>query len=96
LQPNAQQVLQIIGKHTAADPSIQGILLPERIPHALEALSHSITQEEAQRQQALLKAKADNLPAPRFEAISLRQRALPLMTMMRTCHQATEAITWGV
>lgn len=96
LQPNGQRVLEIIGKHSAADPSIKGILLPEDMPQALAALQAAITQEEAQRQEAINQAKAENLPAPHFEAISLRQRALPFMEMVRACLKANDAITWGV
>lgn len=96
LQPNGQQVLEIIGKHTAADPSIKGILLPEQMAQALHALSEAIAQEETRQKQAITQAKLDKLPTPRFDTISLRQRALPLMDMIRTCQKAQESITWGV
>jgi hypothetical protein len=66
------------------------------MPQALVALETVIALEVAQREQAITQAKADKLPAPRFEAINLRQRALPLMDMIRRCTQANEAITWGV
>lgn len=96
LQPNGQRVLEIIGKHTASDPSAKGILLPEQMPQALNALLAAIVQEETLRQEAIAQAKADNLPAPRFDAITLRQRALPFMEMIRACTSAQEPITWGV
>ena len=96
LQPNGQRVLEIIGKHSASEPSVKGILLPEQMAQALEALQAAIAQEEVQRKEAVAQAKAENLPAPHFEAISLRQRALPFMEMVRTCLKAKEAITWGV
>jgi Domain of unknown function (DUF1840) len=96
LQPNGQRVLEIIGKHSASEPSIKGILLPEQMQAALDALQAAIEQEEAEHQEAMAQAKAGNLPAPHFETISLRQRALPFMDMARTCLKANEAITWGV
>ena len=96
LQPNGQHVLEIIGKHSAADPSLQGILLPEQMPHALAALEAAIAREEATRAEAVARAKADNAPPPRFEVISLRQRALPFMDMIRHCMKADESIIWGV
>ncbi|MDD2882788.1 MAG: DUF1840 domain-containing protein [Rhodoferax sp.] len=96
LQPNGQRVLEIIGKHSATDPSLKGILLPEQMPQALIALQAAVEQEEAQRQAVMDQAKAENLPAPHFDAISLRQRALPFMDMIRECLGAKEAITWGV
>lgn len=96
LQPNGQRVLEIIGKHSAAEPSIKGILLPEQMPEALEALRKAVALEEVQQKEAIAQAHAENLPPPRFEAISLRQRTLPLIDMIGQCLKAKEAITWGV
>ncbi|MDD2923616.1 DUF1840 domain-containing protein [Rhodoferax sp.] len=96
LQPNGQRVLEIIGKHSAAEPSIKGILLPEHMPQALAALEAAILAEEAARREAVAQAQAEQLPAPRFDAVSLHQRALPFMDMMRQCLKADVAITWGV
>lgn len=96
LQPNGQQLLEIIGKHTAAAPSLQGILLPEQMLLALQALQTAIAQDEALRQAAFARALAEHLPTPRFAEVSLRQRALPLMEMLRQCQKAGEPITWGV
>ena len=96
LQPNGQRVLEIIDKHSGAEPSVKGILLPEQMPQALSALQAAIEQEESQRKEAIAKAKAENLPAPQFEAIGLRQRALPFMDMVRECMKADEVMTWGV
>ena len=36
LQPNGERVLEIIGKHSAAEPSVKGILLVEQMPQALQ------------------------------------------------------------
>jgi hypothetical protein len=96
LQANGQRVLEIIGKHSASEPSIKGILLPEQMPQALEALSNAVRLEEAQQKETLAQAQADKLPPPRFDAISLRQRTLPFMDMIKQCLKAKEAITWGV
>lgn len=96
LQANGQRVLEIIGKHSASEPSIKGILLPEQMPQALEALSDAVLLEEAQQKEALTQAQVDKLPPPRFDTISLRQRTLPFMDMIKQCLKAKEAITWGV
>jgi hypothetical protein len=96
LQANGQRMLEIIGKHSTSAPSVKGILLPEQMPQALEALSNAVQLEEAQQKETIAQARAENLPAPRFEAISLRQRTLPFMDMVRQCLEAKEAITWGV
>ena len=96
LQANGQRVLEIIGKHSASEPSVKGILLPEHMPQALQALKDAVQLEEAQQQEAIKQAQAENLPMPRFEAIGLRQRSLPFMDMLRQCLRDDAAITWGV
>jgi hypothetical protein len=96
LQPNGQRLLEIIGKHSAAEPSRKGILLPAQMPQALAALSTAIADDEAARHAAIIQAQADSQPPPRFEAVSLRQRALPFIDMIRHCQSTDEAITWGV
>ncbi len=96
LQTHAQHVLQIIGKHSAAQAQPKGILLPEQMPQALQALQAAIDYEDAARQAALDQARADHLPMPHSAEVSLRQRAHPLMEMMRRCHSAADPIIWGV
>jgi hypothetical protein len=96
LQPNGQRVLELIGKHSAAEPSVQGILLPEQMPAALAALEAAIRREEETRARAIAQAQAEHAAPPRFEAISLRQRALPFMEMVRQCQKDKAPITWGV
>ncbi len=96
LQPHGERVLGIIGKHGENAPSVKGILLPEQMLDALAALQTAIEQEEVQRQQAMAQAQAEQVSMPSFEAVTLRQRALPLMDMMRACLKAETAITWGV
>ncbi|MDD5029491.1 MAG: DUF1840 domain-containing protein [Rhodoferax sp.] len=96
LQPNGQRLLEIIGKRNASEAAVKGILLPEQMPQALAAIDRAIVQEEAAQREAVAQAQQEKLPPPRFEAISLRQRALPLMDMIRQCLKAEQAITWGV
>lgn len=96
LQPNGRRVLEIIGKGTAPGTGEQGIIEPAQMPAAIAALEAAMAQEEAQQQAAVAAALAANEPAPRFEAISLRQRALPFIEMLRRCQQADQPIVWGV
>lgn len=96
LQANGQRVLEIIGKHTASEPSTKGILLPEDMPQALQALKDAIVLEETQQKEAMAQEQAENLPMPRFEAIGLRQRTLTFIDMIRQCLKDDAAITWGV
>ncbi|OIN94092.1 MAG: hypothetical protein AUJ20_01950 [Comamonadaceae bacterium CG1_02_60_18] len=96
LQPNGERLLEIIGKRDANEPAVKGILLPEQMSHALAAIDAAITQEEAARRAAVAQAQQDGAPPPRFDAIGLRQRALPLVEMIQRCLKAQEPIVWGV
>lgn len=94
LEPNGRRVLQIIGK----DPSATGIILPEQMPAAMDALQVAIAQEEAAIEAAKLAAKEagkDGNPTP-SEAVPLRQRALPFVELLKKCHNAQAEIVWGV
>ena len=95
LEPNGRQILKILGRTDAA-AQVQGILLPEQMPQAIAALQAAIATEAQQREELLQQARDNNEPAPRFEGISLRQRALPFIEMLQRCHEADREIVWGV
>ena len=94
LQPNGERVLQIIGK----DAAPKGIVLPEQMPAAIEALERAIAAEEPGRDGNSTRDAAanDGNPPAGTDRVSLRQRALPFMEMLRRCHQAGKEIVWGV
>jgi hypothetical protein len=92
LEPNGRRVLEIVGK----DPAPKGIILPEEMPGAITALEQAIAREEAEHKAILEEAKAKGQVAPRFDAVSLRQRAVPFLDMLRRCSQAGKEIVWGV
>jgi Domain of unknown function (DUF1840) len=92
LEPNGRRVLEIIGK----DAGPTGIVLPEQMPAAIEALTAVIAREEAEQQAAIAQAKAKGSVAPTFEAVSLRKRAWPLVEMLQRCAKENAPITWGV
>jgi len=92
LEPNGRRVLQIIGK----DPAPKGIIEPHQIPGAIAALEAAMAQEEAEHKAAVEEAQSRGEDPPRFEAISLRQRAVPFIDMLRRCHKADKEIVWGV
>jgi hypothetical protein len=96
LEPSGRRVLEIIGKDTKNGASQQGIVLAADMPTALAALEVAIAQEEAERKAAIEHALAEHKPPPRFEAVSLRQRARPFMDMLRRCSKDGHDIVWGV
>lgn len=92
LEPNGRKVLEIIGK----DPAPKGIILPEQMPAAVVALEAAITREEAEQKALIEEAQAKGEVPPRFEGVSLRQRAVPFIDMLRRCEKAGQEIVWGV
>lgn len=92
LEPNGKRVLEIIGK----DPGPQGIILPDQMPPAIEALRVAIEQEEramAQTKAAVSEGHTEEQPA---DGVSLRQRSLPFIQMLQFCHQHGDTVVWGV
>jgi len=87
LELNGRQVLEIIGK----SPGPRGIILPEQMPSAIEALETAITLEEETRKQEKEK-NDDGLP----EGVTLRQRAKPFIDMLRWNTKAGQEVVWGV
>jgi len=92
LEPNGRRVLEIIGK----DPGPKGIIEPAQMPAALAALEAAITREEAEQQAAIDEAKAKVEVPPKFADVSLRQRAVPFIDMLKRASAAGKEIVWGV
>lgn len=92
LEPNGKRVLEIIGK----DASAQGIITPDQMPAAIAALEQAVLADEAERKAATEKAHAAGKPTPQFEAVSLRQRAVPFVEMLKRCQSEGKEIVWGV
>lgn len=92
LEPNGRRVLEIIGK----DPGAKGIVLPDEMPGAIARLEAAIAEEEAEHDAAIEEAKAKGQVPPKFDAVSLRQRAVPFIDMLKRCSAAGKEIVWGV
>ena len=90
--PSGDHVLRIIGKQ----PAPKGIIEPATMPAAIAAIERAIADEENARKQAEADAAADGKSLPPRDAVSLRQRAWPLVEMMRRAHADGKDIVWGV
>ncbi len=93
LEPNGRQVLEIIGKH--AGP--QGIILPEEMEPAIEQLQRAVERAEsapAPKAPASSEREADAAAGERD--VTLRQRVVPFIDMLRECKAAGKEIVWGV
>jgi hypothetical protein len=96
LQANGLRILQIIGKADAGESEAKGILLPEQMPGAIAALEAAIAREEGAQNAASAEAAENGAELRHTEAITLRQRAVPFIAMLRRCEQAGKEIVWGV
>jgi hypothetical protein len=90
--PSGDQVLRIIGK----EPAAQGIIEPAAMPAAMAAIERAVAQDEAERARAEREAREDGRTLAPREGVSLRQRAWPMIEMMKRAHAADNEIVWGV
>lgn len=90
--PSGDHVLRVIGKQ----PAPQGIIEPSAMPAAMRAIEQAIVDEENARKQAEADAAAEGRTITSRDVITLRQRAWPLLEMMKRAHAADEDIVWGV
>ena len=89
LEPNGRQLVQIIGK----TPGQGGIVTVEQIPGAIAAIEAAIAAEERQAQEAAQDGE-DGSGESAAEAVSLRQRAAPLLDMLRRSAAEGREVTW--
>jgi hypothetical protein len=93
LAPTGDQMLRLMGR----EPAAKGIIEVDAMPEAIQALEAAVAADEAAFAEAEAEAKAKGEPPPRREGgVSLRQRAWPLIEMLRRCHAQGHDIVWGV
>lgn len=92
-QSVAERMLQIIGKSAGA----KGIITADSLPAAIQALESAIAAEKAQApHQGASEPGPHATPEEEAAAISLAQRAFPMIQMMKAAGAAQKDITWGV
>jgi cyclopropane-fatty-acyl-phospholipid synthase len=96
LEPQGKQILKIIGK----EPGAKGIILPNEMMAAVDALNAAVEQEELAIQAAKEASKAESdTVAPVTDgqrSISLKQRVVPFIDMLRRAHAEDKEVVWGV
>jgi hypothetical protein len=91
LSAHAQALLQHIGK--SAEGS--GILTPQEMPAALATLK-ALPGDEPPADAQSKPDEPEQEAGPSDGAVSLRQRAWPLVQMIERAHAADKPIVWGV
>ena len=90
--PAGDDVLRLIGKAAGA----QGIIESGNMAAAIAALEQAVAADEKAREQADSEAKAEGKKPGAHEGVSLRQRAWPLVEMMKRSMAEQADIVWGV
>jgi carboxylesterase type B len=89
--PSGDEVLRVIGKAAAA----QGIIEVAAMPAAIGAIEQAVAADEAAQAQAEKQAAADGQKLAPRDGITLRQRAWPLVDMMKRSMTENADIVWG-
>ncbi len=92
MAPQGDQLLKLIGK----TPGAQGIIEVADMPAAVAALEQAVAAAEAARQQGEQEAAVEGRRSVSSETVSLRQRAWPMIDMLKRSHAERAVITWGV
>jgi hypothetical protein len=93
LEPNARQLLDIVGKAVAP----QGIITREQIPAAVAALEAAVGREHEQHRHNHDAFAAENHEEPaEREHVALHQRAAPLIDMLKRSQAEGRDVVWGV
>ena len=74
----------------------EGIIESAALPAAIKAIEDAVAQEEAQQAQAEEAEAEIDRTASHAEGVTLRQRAWPLLEMMKAAHAGAKDIVWGV
>lgn len=90
LAPGGDAVLRIIGK----EPAAKGIIETADMPAAMKAIEQAVAADEAARKRP--PSDDDEAKPGKGDGVTLRQRAWPLLEMMKRSHAAGEPILWGV
>jgi hypothetical protein len=90
--PAGDEVLRLIGKSAAA----QGIIEVMSMAAAITALEQAVAADERARAEAENAAKAEGKKLGAREGVTLRQRAWPLVEMMKRSMAQDAEIVWGV
>jgi cyclopropane-fatty-acyl-phospholipid synthase len=102
LEPQGKHILKLIGK----EPGAKGIILPSEMMAAIDALKAAVEKEElaikAAKDAAQQAAQTDGhaeapvRTADSARTISLRQRVVPFVDMLRRAHAEDKEVVWGV
>lgn len=91
LAENARHIFEILGR----PPAERGVITAEQIPDALARLTAAVNKERAQSRdrQHDEDLRDESVTAPQ---VTLTQRTMPLIDMLRAAQKRDVDVTWGV
>ena len=90
--PVGDEILRIIGRQ----PAPQGVIVPATMPAAMLAIAEAIAREESQPPQPEAGSAEQDPDLLRDERVTLRQRAWPIVEMLKRAHAENADIVWGI
>ena len=101
LEPQGKHILKLIGKEAGS----KGIILPSEMMAAIDALHAAVEHEEVAIKAAKDAVEESNKNGGQEAAtpvvdgtrtISLKQRVVPFIDMLRRAHAEDKEVVWGV
>jgi hypothetical protein len=85
-------ILKLAGR----EASTQGIFTASQMPAVIAALEAAVIDDERRRAEAEAEARAEGRTLAPREGITLRQRAWPLVEMLKRSQAEGQDVVWGV
>jgi hypothetical protein len=90
--PAGDQLLRLLGR----EPSASGIFQATQLTAAIADLERAVAEDEAEFARLQMEAEERGEPIPQRQGVSLRQRAWPLLELMRRSLADKQDVVWGV
>lgn len=89
---HAQTIMQVVGRSYPEGLPERGVITHDQLPDAIQALERAMATDKEQDQAA---AQDNDEPVhPIAEPVSFRQRAWPLLTMLKTSSEKEADVMW--
>jgi hypothetical protein len=90
LSQHAKPILQIMGKLDGADLAVRGVFMPEHMAQTIDKLERAIASTPPPDEDDDDDAPKDPITRP----VGLRQRAFPLLDLLRRAKETNHPVLW--
>ncbi len=95
LEPNGQEILQIIGKFSPENPH-KGIIEPQDMRLAIQRLEAATAKVDSHNPKNTIQDMQEDSLSNAPQSVQLHQRAAPFLEMLKRSLAQNQAIVWGV